>query len=379
MISFAATACRTLPLVSKITGRTRIQRRIDPELADLRGFSSSIAQISVLMVALAVVYLLFGDVAGERRDLYVGIVVAYTAALFALRPIPAFQHRTRTRLAVEAVLMVLFVTILATITGGVASPLIALYLLPLIVAGIVLGHVATFWMLALVFVAFLAVGTWQEGWPTVPNASRLAALLLQFAPILLVTYLTTLLAQNFRSTRRQIHALSERDDLTELYNMRAFTTKLEHVHLEAIRDGQPYGIVMIDVDALKPINDEFGHEAGNRAIQLVSRAIQRCTRGTDIAARYGGDEFILLLRYSSAEDSQGAIRRIRNSIFATTLKAGPKMVRISVSIGLASFPDDGDDPQALMNAADKAMYLDKAQRRQRDREPDALKSVDQGG
>ncbi|MEO0578993.1 MAG: hypothetical protein AAFZ58_09905, partial [Pseudomonadota bacterium] len=64
-------------MVSKITGRTRIQRRIDPELADLRGFSSSIAQISVLMVALAVVYLLFGDVAGERRDLYVGIVVAY--------------------------------------------------------------------------------------------------------------------------------------------------------------------------------------------------------------------------------------------------------------------------------------------------------------
>ncbi|MEM8982180.1 MAG: diguanylate cyclase [Pseudomonadota bacterium] len=360
--------------MSKIAQRTRVQRRIDPDIADLRGFAASVGQVSVLMCVLLMFYLFFGEVPTLRRDLFVGLVVVYAIVALAVRYGPLFANRRlRTRLAVEAVLMVLFVTILATLTGGVGSPLVALYLLPLVVAGIVLGQVATLWMLALVFVAFVAVGTWQDGRPTMPSVASAAALLLQFAPMLLITYLTMLLAMNFRSTRRQITALSERDDLTELYNMRAFVDRLDEVHALAVRHEEPYGIVMIDVDALKPINDEFGHEAGNRAIVLVARAIQRCTRGSDISARYGGDEFIVLLPHSAKDESEAAIRRIRNSIFATTLKAGPKMVRISVSIGLATFPKDGTDPTALMNAADKAMYLDKAHRRERDREPAALK------
>ena len=361
--------------MSKVRERTRVTRRLDPDLADLRGFAASITQISVLLAVLVLMFVMFGDTLAEQRELTIGIVVVYVAVVFALRLVPALAVRLRTRLAVEAVVMVLFITVLAIVTGGTAGPMIILYILPLVVAAIVLGQASSVWMLALVFVAFAAVGTWQDGRPAVPDAARIATLLLQFAPLLLVTYLTTLLAQNFRSTRRQIHALSERDDLTDLYNMRAFSERLDAVHAEAWRVNEPYGIAMIDVDALKPINDEFGHEAGNRAIQLVARAIQRCTRGTDVLARYGGDEFIVLLPHSSPDDSEGAVRRIRNSIFATTLKAGPKMVRISVSIGLASYPKDGSEPSALMNAADKAMYLDKATRRQRDRKPSALKGA----
>ena len=361
--------------VSKFGERTRVTRRLDPELTDLRGFAASIAQVSVLAAVLALAYTIFGETPIERREWLIALIAVFVTVVFGLRLIPVFQRRLRSRLAVEAVVMVLFVTALTLTTGGAASPLIGLYILPLVVAAIVLGYGASTWMLVLVFVSFAAVGTWQGGRPAVPDAARIVALLLQFAPLVLVTYLTLLLAQNFKSTRRQIHALSERDDLTELYNMRAFTERLEAVHADAERTDEPYGIVMIDVDALKPINDEFGHEAGNRAIQLVARAIQRCTRGSDVIARYGGDEFIVLLPHSADDDTNGAIRRIRNSIYATTLKAGPKMVRISVSIGLASYPKDGKDPAALMNAADKAMYLDKASRRERERKPEALKNI----
>lgn len=161
-------------------------------------------------------------------------------------------------------------------------------------------------------------------------------------------------------------SVADRDDLTELFNMRAFTRRLDAVHISATRHQQPYAIVMIDLDNLKPINDEFGLEAGNRAIQLVGTAILRCIRSSDIAARYGGDEFIVLLPSSDKDKTEQAIRRIRNSIYATTLKAArKKMVRISVSIGLATFPEDGADPGQLLARADRAMYEDKALRRTR--------------
>lgn len=353
-------------MTNKTTVRNSLRSFVDPDSTDLRGFAHSIVLISALLILLSVAYLFFGRVDEAHEFRYTALVIGFSVFVGGLRLIPALRRHVRMRLALEAIGMILFTTALAMMTGGTQSALINLYLLPLVVGCIVLGRGATLALLGLVFVCFAGVSVWSSV-SADPFREEGIVILMRFAPIFLVTYLTTLLAENIRSTRRQILDMSEKDDLTELYNMRAFTARLQATHLAAVRHNQTYGIAMIDVDNLKPINDEFGHESGNRAIQLVGKSIMRCIRSSDIAARYGGDEFIILLPHSTPEASTKALQRIRNSIYATTLKVGPKMVRISVSTGLASFPDEGADPGVLLAAADKAMYLDKAFRRGQER------------
>jgi diguanylate cyclase (GGDEF)-like protein len=116
---------------------------------------------------------------------------------------------------------------------------------------------------------------------------------------------------------------------------------------------------MVDIEHLKVVNDTYGHEAGSRAVKLVAEALQRLTRSTDIVARYGGDEFIVMLGGANQEIAEEVAQRIRNVVFATTLEVDVKIVRIKVNVGAASFPDNGNNLQAVMAAADRAMYKDK--------------------
>jgi diguanylate cyclase (GGDEF)-like protein len=113
---------------------------------------------------------------------------------------------------------------------------------------------------------------------------------------------------------------------------------------------------------LKKINDTYGHEAGNRAIQMVGDALLRLTRSNDAVARYGGDEFIILLAHVDAEIARDVAQRVRNVVFATTLEIDVKIVRIKVSVGVGTFPQDGSTVQAVMTCADRAMYKDKEHR-----------------
>ena len=97
---------------------------------------------------------------------------------------------------------------------------------------------------------------------------------------------------------------------------------------------------MIDMDKLKDINDTFGHEAGNSAITLVARCLQRSIRGTDIAARFGGDEFAVLLPGASPEVAEAVVKRVRHNVYKTTLDLRSRMIRCSVSIGVVNYPKD---------------------------------------
>ena len=116
---------------------------------------------------------------------------------------------------------------------------------------------------------------------------------------------------------------------------------------------------MVDIEHLKIVNDTYGHEAGSRAVKLVAEALLRLTRSTDVVARYGGDEFIVLLGGADKEIADEVAQRIRNVVFSTTLEVDVKMVRIKVNVGAASFPENGNNLQAVMAAADRAMYKDK--------------------
>jgi diguanylate cyclase (GGDEF)-like protein len=124
-----------------------------------------------------------------------------------------------------------------------------------------------------------------------------------------------------------------------------------------------YALLMIDLDKLKDINDAFGHEAGNSALTLVAECLQRSIRNTDYAARFGGDEFAVLLPGASPEIAEAVVKRVRHNVFKTTLDLRSRMIRCNVSIGVANYPKDARDMRDMLSIADRQMYRDKELRR----------------
>jgi len=242
--------------------------------------------------------------------------------------------------------------------GGVDSPLVNLYLLPIVTAALALGKRAVALVVVLVCLCYPLIGVLTNGTDGITREFALAGIGV-LAPFALVAFSTTLLVDNINVAKRRIRALSDRDELTSIYNMRAFTRLAEQEHEAASRMERPYGILMVDIEHLKAINDTYGHEAGSRAVKLVAEALARLTRSTDLVARYGGDEFVVMLGGATKEVADEVAQRVRNVVFSTTLEVDVKMVRIKANVGAASFPEQANNLQAVMAAADRAMYKDK--------------------
>jgi diguanylate cyclase (GGDEF)-like protein len=152
-----------------------------------------------------------------------------------------------------------------------------------------------------------------------------------------------------------------RDPLTQLYNRRYMESSLERELLRARRNDQPLTIMMLDVDHFKRFNDTFGHDAGDALLKQFGQLLQRNVRGEDIACRYGGEEFILILPTCPPEI---AIRRAEKIIEETRqlsiVHDHQPLGKISVSIGIAQFPDHADAVDTLVKAADRALYRAKS-------------------
>jgi diguanylate cyclase (GGDEF)-like protein len=288
----------------------------------------------------------------------VGILVAFAVFILTFRFTKALAKRTARKIVVEILAMVAFLTGILAFAEDAGGGLVNLYLLPIIMAALALGKRATTLVLTLVVACYVLLATLEAGSLALDFALALRIVGVM-APFVLVAFLTTLLAENIHSAKSRIRALSDRDELTMLFNMRAFKQLAQREHETAVRTGSTYSLLMVDVEHLKGINDTYGHEAGNRAIQMVGEALVRITRPSDIVARYGGDEFIVLLAHVGGDIGREIAQRIRNAVFATTLEVKVKIVRLKINVGVASFPEDGSNVQAIMTVADRAMYKDK--------------------
>ena len=167
-------------------------------------------------------------------------------------------------------------------------------------------------------------------------------------------------------TREEYAALRSQattDSLTNLANRTGFTTRLENIFADHSRDKEPtpYSVLMLDIDRFKDANDSYGHDKGDEVLVAVAELIGRCIREKDIAARFGGEEFVITLPHTPADDAAMVAERLRKSIQETIAidvgKAQP--YHPTVSIGVASVADtrvDSKTVTALLKNADSAMY-----------------------
>ncbi len=152
-------------------------------------------------------------------------------------------------------------------------------------------------------------------------------------------------------------ALSVTDDLTQLYNSRYLNEVLRKETKRAMRSGWPLSLLFVDLDGFKAINDDHGHLLGSRALIEAADVIRASARETDIVARFGGDEFAILLPETGVEGAHSVARRLRERLQRFSFLAGLAPAnRITASIGVATLPDVADTAEGLLQAADAAMY-----------------------
>src|SRR5208282_1381276 len=166
--------------------------------------------------------------------------------------------------------------------------------------------------------------------------------------------------------RETLRTQSTRDSLTGLFNRRYLTESLDREVRRADRNARPLGIVMLDLDQFKPFNDTHGHEAGDSLLRAFGRFIQKNTRGEDIACRYGGDEFVILLVDADLEVARRRAEELREGFGKMVVRhLNHKLDSVSFSMGLAAFPVHGATSEDLLAAADEALYDAKAKGRNR--------------
>jgi diguanylate cyclase (GGDEF)-like protein len=156
---------------------------------------------------------------------------------------------------------------------------------------------------------------------------------------------------------RRTEALSVTDDLTQLYNSRYLNQVLRREAKRASRSGRPLSLLFLDLDGFKSINDTHGHQAGSRALVEAAGVIRRCARETDIVARFGGDEFAIILPDTGSEGAAAVGDRVRErlSVHPFLQSSGLKL-KLTASVGVATLPDVAASAEELVRAADMAMY-----------------------
>jgi len=164
-----------------------------------------------------------------------------------------------------------------------------------------------------------------------------------------------------RESRQELERLSVTDDLTGLYNRRHLMETLGNEVRRSRRLRHRFALLMADLDHFKEYNDAHGHLAGDAALTRVAAILRECSRDVDCTARYGGEEFVVMMPETDAASGAEIAARIRARLAADELVGS----RLTLSIGLAQFPDDGETPEALIASADAALYEAKREGRNR--------------
>ncbi len=258
---------------------------------------------------------------------------------------------------IDLMVFLCFIVGVSWFTGKATSPFISLIYLVLMAASLTQGRRITYFMAGLAISSYILLAS--EHLSLLLYEHTLVSRVLELFPFMLIAHLGAMLSGEAENARKEVERLSLTDDITGLHNMRNFFNLAGFQAEQARRYERGFTICMVDADNLKQINDRYGHLAGTELIRHTGRAVSRKIRKSDIAARYGGDEFVIMFTECTKEEAGAAAGRLLVEAEGTSLEFQGARLSATLSAGLASFPDDGDDLQTVMERADKALFISK--------------------
>jgi len=334
------------------------------EELELSGFSRSITEIEWLLLILVLLYFVLPGMSIENSLGVVFSMVAFAVFVLGFHYLNFFTMPARWKLAIETWVMILFLTWVLWNTGKAASPLLNLYILVIVASSLTLGKLITLLELALIAAVYFYLNYFL-GTVDVFSLAGFSDFMTRFAPFLIIAYVTTMLAADIKRSKDMLRLLSETDEMTSLQNKRSFNESLSKEIKKAARYSRKFSILLIDADNLKDVNDNYGHGAGDQLIKVLANTMKESLRTSDVIARIGGDEFVVLLPEADQTHALEAGERIRSATENTSFDREGRRVDMTVSIGIASYPDDGESLEGIMENADRALYKSKKTGRNR--------------
>jgi diguanylate cyclase (GGDEF)-like protein len=177
----------------------------------------------------------------------------------------------------------------------------------------------------------------------------------------ILPYLTRVLGRHYEHALNFSNAksLNYMDDLTELYNQRYLKLVLDKEINRAARSKKSFSVLFMDIDHFKMVNDSKGHVVGSKVLIELSKILLEQMRVTDYGFRYGGDEFILILVDSDSNQSLRVAERVRKQVEASVFEVNGQKIKVTLSIGIATYPDHATTKEQILELADRAMYCGK--------------------
>lgn len=266
-----------------------------------------------------------------------------------------FAHRfSQFKTFIDLMVFLTFIVTVCWFTGKLTSPFMSLIYLILMASALTQGKRITYLMSALAVTSYilLASADFRE-------INFYLTHTLELFPYMLIAHLGAMLAGETETARKEVERLSLTDEVTGCNNMRNFFLLAGEQEKLAQRHQRSFAICMLDADGLKKVNDKHGHLAGTELIRQVSSMISSLIRTSDIFARYGGDEFVIMFNETTKQDVAVAVQRIICGMASKSIDFDGKQIGTTLSAGLAGYPEDGSDIKSVMANADEAMYYSK--------------------
>jgi diguanylate cyclase (GGDEF)-like protein len=319
-----------------------------------KGYDRIMGNISWLLIALVVLFLKLMP----ADDSSIGYLISFSVLLLLYNLNARYGVMSLTyspfKIFLDLMVFLAFIVAVCWNTGKISSPFISMIYLILMATALTQGRRVTYFMSGLAITSYILLGLVDSH-----ELNYFLHNILEIFPFILIAHLGAILAEESETARSEIERLSLIDYVTGINNMRNFYQLADAQEKLAKRHKRAFTICMLDADGLKMVNDKYGHSAGTMLIKQVARIITDNIRSSDISARYGGDEFVIMFNETAKQEVINSVELIVRSMAATPIVFEGESFTTTLSAGLAGYPEDGEDVRAVMANADEAMYVSK--------------------